>query len=121
MPRPPSDLAAPLVLTANVAEIHQRLIAGQTIDQVTLVGTWRGSWSRRDVMRVAAVFATRPRDREPRSAPAPVKPPRELRPCGTRAAYRRHHRHGEPACEKCRRAERERQVEYELRRAAKAS
>ncbi len=31
-------------------------------------------------------------------------PPRELQPCGTEAAARRHKRRGEPACEKCRRA-----------------
>jgi hypothetical protein len=27
--------------------------------------------------------------------------PRQLRPCGTRAAYVRHQRHGEDPCEKC--------------------
>ena len=28
-----------------------------------------------------------------------------LRPCGTRAAYKRHHRNGEPPCAECREAE----------------
>lgn len=35
--------------------------------------------------------------------------PRELQPCGTPAAYRRHLRRGEPACRACLDAEAERQ------------
>ena len=36
---------------------------------------------------------------------AAVSGPRVLQPCGTRAAYQRHVRHGEPACAPCRAAE----------------
>lgn len=37
--------------------------------------------------------------------------PRELKPCGTAAAFRRHLRHEEQPCEACYEAERERQRE----------
>lgn len=33
-----------------------------------------------------------------------LKPPRELKPCGTPAAYRRHIKRGETPCEPCRKA-----------------
>lgn len=33
-----------------------------------------------------------------------LKPPRELKPCGTPAAYRRHIKRGEEPCEPCRAA-----------------
>lgn len=48
--------------------------------------------------------------------------PRELKPCGTLAAYRRHRRHGEQACEACLAAvaadKAERKVEGRKREAA---
>lgn len=34
------------------------------------------------------------------------------KPCGTNAAYRRHLRHGEPACESCRQANARRTTDY---------
>ena len=42
----------------------------------------------------------------PKPAPKPVKEPRKLAPCGTRAAYRRHHYRGETPCQPCKDAER---------------
>jgi hypothetical protein len=45
-------------------------------------------------------------------------PPRALAPCGTVAAYRRHQRHGEPACALCRAAWAEWQRTYQARRKA---
>jgi hypothetical protein len=45
--------------------------------------------------------------------------PREPQPHGTLAAYRRHQRHGEPPCEECRAAERQRQRKLYERRKAK--
>lgn len=38
----------------------------------------------------------------PQPAPEPVVERRNLQPCGTRAAYRRHRRRGETACQPCR-------------------
>lgn len=38
-----------------------------------------------------------------------TKPARQLQPCGTWAAYKRHHYHAEPACDACREAARERE------------
>ena len=46
-------------------------------------------------------------DREPEPGPPPG---RELMPCGTYAAYRRHLRHGESPCRACRDAEARRQA-----------
>lgn len=37
--------------------------------------------------------------------PVQARPPRELKPCGTPAAYRRHLRYGEKPCDACREAE----------------
>ena len=37
--------------------------------------------------------------------------PRQLKPCGTTAAYRRHVRHGEKPCDDCRRAAVQRESE----------
>ena len=47
---------------------------------------------------------------EPKPAPVPKpapKPKRELAPCGTNAAYVRHHKHGEAPCAACTEARRE--------------
>ncbi len=43
-------------------------------------------------------------------------PPRVPAPCGTVAAYKRHQRHGEPACAPCRAAWAEWQRAYQARR-----
>ncbi|WP_300345488.1 hypothetical protein [Nesterenkonia sp.] len=41
--------------------------------------------------------------------------PRELKPCGTRAAAQRHRRHGEEVCPDCKAAEREHRRKYARR------
>jgi hypothetical protein len=48
-------------------------------------------------------------------------PPRELKPHGTLAAYRRHQRAGEPPCAACKRAEKARQHDLYLARQERAS
>jgi hypothetical protein len=59
-----------------------------------------------------------------RQEPLPFQPPagiRELEPCGTRAAYVRHQRRGEPADVACERAAREYYSErYQARKRAEA-
>jgi hypothetical protein len=48
-----------------------------------------------------------PRVREPyRPLPAEPRPPRELAPCGTRAAHERHKIRGEKPCDACNEAQR---------------
>lgn len=44
-------------------------------------------------------------------------PEHDIKPCGTTAAYRRHLRKGEPACEQCRQAEAQRRREHRLSQA----
>jgi hypothetical protein len=46
------------------------------------------------------------------------KPPSELAPCGTNAAYRRHRRRGEPADEACLAAQRRQAADFTARRKA---
>jgi len=48
-----------------------------------------------------------------------VTTPRELKPCGTTAAYQRHLRHREVPCGPCVEARRRRHLDYERRRGRK--
>ena len=45
-------------------------------------------------------------------------PEDRVQPCGTPAAYQRHHRHREPVDEACRQAEKERRQKYRAGRAS---
>ena len=40
----------------------------------------------------------------PKPKPEPKKREYQHQPCGTNAAYIRHHRNGEPACDRCKKA-----------------
>jgi hypothetical protein len=71
-----------------------------------------------------AVLARR-RVRQPAIAPRPATRvssygPTPTAPCGTRAAYKRHLRHGEPPCEACRTAEARDRAERKQRPGAAA-
>lgn len=68
---------------------------------------------------MAAYERERAKDRPPRvrKRPSRAKPPEEkrpLQPCGTRAAYERHRRKGEPACDACVKAFKEYKRRYNL-------
>jgi hypothetical protein len=54
----------------------------------------------------------------PPPAPRPAVERRNLQPCGTRAAYRRHRRRGETACQPCRDAAAAFKRKYTTRSAA---
>jgi WhiB family transcriptional regulator, redox-sensing transcriptional regulator len=71
----------------------------------SLAGVW-GGWTEHERGEVRA--GREPVDRPRRSVAQarPERPRGELQPCGTPAAYTRHRRRGEPACEACREANR---------------
>lgn len=87
---------APECGTPQALRIHTN--RGQTCDVCT-----QASISRKQAARKRAV-AARP------------KSDRVLKPCGTWAAYQRHHDRGEPPCEPCKAAARDRNRRYEASR-----
>lgn len=84
------------------------------VADASLIGVWGGQTEREraEARRQGAQVRRRPRRDHARPLAGPVQP------CGTTAAYQRHRRRGEPACEYCKDAKR---AEIRARRARAAT
>ncbi len=73
---------------------------GWTVHELTIIYRVSERTVYRILARHGAPLAHKNKGRQ-RKRKAPLSKPRELKPCGTEAAYRRHKRHGEYPCGLC--------------------